>query len=540
MATFDERFILPTQLPELQDNRLFNDFQVTPGTKIGNILTGNNGEERFQTWPERMVRSGLALPADVYSGREPIVDDSGHTAQPVIERAMDTAGLAGMSTIGIKPGTASVGSGLIAREDSKPATALAALKSKSEQFGLTEAEYLKQLSNNEQLKIFDELDARNAKLSPTEKMHYDYLEGKLGELEAGTQPKQNLAIQQIEQTLRSDFASILPEFKTVEDVATAKKHNPNFKETIKGLTNEEAFQAIQNANDPNFKPIKLDNGLTLIPVRHNPFAELETGIREAAKNIVRDEPLQPNTAAQKLIDKRIDILSKQLDNVKNFQEENAIYDKMRELRNKRDELPSIAKEPDKIHDIALSFVDKWNPKAREKRAEAQGFTEEAYHGAKHGFESLQVQAPRGYGFYSTAHPELAEMYAGSGSYREPNLIPLKINTKEYNVVDAKGKGWEDINKTAIAKAQEEGKKGIVIHNVYDEPSSGQDLGAPKTVFITLDPTTVKSKFAKFNLEKLGFNDLLASGAALLLGNSVLDAAKKKEPKLIPVQGNPFQ
>lgn len=100
MATFDERFILPTQLPELEDNRLFKDFQVTPGTKIGNILTGNNGEERYQTWPERMVRSGLALPADVYEGREAIIDPTtGHTAQPVIERTQDLAGLAGMSSI---------------------------------------------------------------------------------------------------------------------------------------------------------------------------------------------------------------------------------------------------------------------------------------------------------------------------------------------------------------------------------------------------------------------------------------------------------
>src|SRR5882762_1404946 len=66
-------------------------------------LFGIGGNERFQTWPERMIRSGLALPADVYSGREPIIDDSGHTSQPVIERAMDTAGLAGLSSIPLAP-----------------------------------------------------------------------------------------------------------------------------------------------------------------------------------------------------------------------------------------------------------------------------------------------------------------------------------------------------------------------------------------------------------------------------------------------------
>jgi hypothetical protein len=89
---------LPT-IPELPDNRLIDDFQVSAGSKIGNKLFGTGGEERYQTWPERMVRSGSTIAGDVYSGAVPITDDSGHTSQPVIERVQDMAGLAGMSSI---------------------------------------------------------------------------------------------------------------------------------------------------------------------------------------------------------------------------------------------------------------------------------------------------------------------------------------------------------------------------------------------------------------------------------------------------------
>lgn len=78
------------------------DVQFSPGTTVGNRLTGNVGEgnptgERYQTWPERMIRSGFTLPGDVMSGQEPITDSTGHTSSNVIQRAQDTAGLMGGS-----------------------------------------------------------------------------------------------------------------------------------------------------------------------------------------------------------------------------------------------------------------------------------------------------------------------------------------------------------------------------------------------------------------------------------------------------------
>lgn len=86
--------------------------QFSPGTKVGNKLFGTGGEERYQTWPERMVRSGASLPGDVLSGAEPIVDPAtGRTSERVIERAQDTAGLAGGSALIERPGAGTLGSG---------------------------------------------------------------------------------------------------------------------------------------------------------------------------------------------------------------------------------------------------------------------------------------------------------------------------------------------------------------------------------------------------------------------------------------------
>lgn len=91
--------------------------------RAGKRLLGVGGEERYQTWPERTIRSALTLPAEVYQGtvqtgpglrREDVTDIPG-TAQPLdplIERAQDVAGLAGGTMFaGVKPGVASLGAG---------------------------------------------------------------------------------------------------------------------------------------------------------------------------------------------------------------------------------------------------------------------------------------------------------------------------------------------------------------------------------------------------------------------------------------------
>lgn len=63
-------------------------------------LTGSNGKERYQTWPEKILRSAVELPHDVMTGQLPIVDPTtGRTNVEVINRAQDVAGLMGSSSI---------------------------------------------------------------------------------------------------------------------------------------------------------------------------------------------------------------------------------------------------------------------------------------------------------------------------------------------------------------------------------------------------------------------------------------------------------
>src|ERR1019366_4169832 len=76
-----------------------------PGLDIYNALTGSGGQERYQLFPERIVRSALSLPADVMQGsvnnpitgnpydHGAIVDPSG----PVVNQG----GL--LSSFGVKP-----------------------------------------------------------------------------------------------------------------------------------------------------------------------------------------------------------------------------------------------------------------------------------------------------------------------------------------------------------------------------------------------------------------------------------------------------
>src|SRR6185503_20578149 len=64
-----------------------------------------NDPNRYQMWPERMVRSGFTLAGDVMSGDEPFYTTDETTGEQVIspriiERSMDMAGLGGVGGIG--------------------------------------------------------------------------------------------------------------------------------------------------------------------------------------------------------------------------------------------------------------------------------------------------------------------------------------------------------------------------------------------------------------------------------------------------------
>ena len=148
----------------------------------------------------------------------------------------------------------------------------------------------------------------------------------------------------------------------------------------------------------------------------------------------------------------------------------------------------------------------------EKARLERGYTEPAYRGVKiyPGKELGPVQNFEHSGeLYSTADPMLADMYSDylthhpgqhvpEGAFNEgATVMPLWIDTSKYHYVDAGGKKWTYVNLKAIDEAKREGKPGVIIDNVWDEPNSTMNLAGPKKIFITL-PTgahTVKSKFA---------------------------------------------
>jgi hypothetical protein len=111
--------------------------------------------------------------------------------------------------------------------------------------------------------------------------------------------------------------------------------------------------------------------------------------------------------------------------------------------------------------------------------------------------------------YSTANPDLADMYASyldkhpgrevpEGAFGQgATVAPLYINTKDYHYYDAGGGHWQVHNNRAIKEAHAQGKPGVIVDNVWDEPNSTKNLPTPNKIFITFPSgaSTVKSKFA---------------------------------------------
>lgn len=60
-------------MPDVGAPAIGDGGELSKGTKVGNKLFGTGGEERFQTWPERMIRSGSSLAGDVLSGEQPML-----------------------------------------------------------------------------------------------------------------------------------------------------------------------------------------------------------------------------------------------------------------------------------------------------------------------------------------------------------------------------------------------------------------------------------------------------------------------------------
>jgi hypothetical protein len=79
--------------------------EFSSGTDIGNKLAGTGGKERYQLWPEKVIRSALTAIPDAYSGKIPMHDVDPETgelvpSQAMTERALDMATFAGVGGLG--------------------------------------------------------------------------------------------------------------------------------------------------------------------------------------------------------------------------------------------------------------------------------------------------------------------------------------------------------------------------------------------------------------------------------------------------------
>lgn len=195
------------------------------------------------------------------------------------------------------------------------------------------------------------------------------------------------------------------------------------------------------------------------------------------------------------------------------------------------------------------------------RAVEQGYTTPAFRGLK--IREGDVNPIYNYSgdashHYSTANPMLADMYAdylskhpgwqvpGGAFDKGASVAPLLLDTSKYHYYDAAGAHWSSSagNQRGIQQAREKGAPGVIVDNVWDEPSSTHALGTPSKIFITFPSgaSTVKSRFAeRFDPTSpdmlKNFAGLAAGGTgiAALLGSDRAEAAAPQRAQTLPPQ-----
>jgi hypothetical protein len=166
-----------------------------------------------------------------------------------------------------------------------------------------------------------------------------------------------------------------------------------------------------------------------------------------------------------------------------------------------------------------AFQNQRTPAQLEKDRIKGKFTTPAYHGqanaADQGFRLYnEPKSPTGKKRFAAAQPELSELYASG------NVSKYWLNTNDYHMFNAGGKSWGTIGKKAIDEATKAGKKGIIVHNVADEPNLGMDKLGPQTTYVIFDQSTLRSEKAQFDPAKWHLPDILASGAGIAVAGGL--------------------
>jgi hypothetical protein len=179
--------------------------------------------------------------------------------------------------------------------------------------------------------------------------------------------------------------------------------------------------------------------------------------------------------------------------------------------------------------------------AREKRRMKGGFTTEAHRGG----DFFNYQGSK---VYLAANKDLAALY-------DDQTQKLWLNTNDYYVANAKGKNWNEAKYKIYEQAKKQGAKGIIVHNVADEPDLTSSRLGPQTTYVVWDLNTMRRPGAAFDPAKMGeqipagspnhLRNMLASGAAVALGGGIAGVTANKSeaaplPKVFHVSPNDFE
>ena len=136
------------------------------------------------------------------------------------------------------------------------------------------------------------------------------------------------------------------------------------------------------------------------------------------------------------------------------------------------------------------------------------------------------------GNWFSEDPDVASYFAGDGEYASGQVYPVKLkleNPKEYYTYEEFEEDFEnfmteqlqsgkkfmtdDIGSKAFReKLQSEGHDGILISR------STTDTGNPRQDYVVFDPKNIRSKFAKFDKDKIDSRDILASAGFTAFGS----------------------
>ena len=200
------------------------------------------------------------------------------------------------------------------------------------------------------------------------------------------------------------------------------------------------------------------------------------------------------------------------------------------------------------------------PEPQRQAARLKGnYVTEAFRGVRiHPGKDMQGEF-KGSQLYSSVSTKLADMYSSyiskhpgpkpaAGAYGEgASVVPMYIDTSDYLHTDAKGAHWSSFNPGAIAQAKNQGKKGVVIDNVWDEPNSTHALEGPQKIFVTFPEGqgTVKSKFAaRFDPTSKDISRSIAAvgitGAAGAVAMAPGEAKAGEDPGELPQNAEPTE